>query len=1158
MVFRLCLMTVSATARNASSFFFCSRCHLSPRPFAARSCLSYHMLGAPSMKARVLGGYVEHMRALHPDAPLPAVYLADALLGDAEGLRAKMGDDAFFAMLGAGASDAASSGWGDLKAGWNAERYESAKEQGPQLASTEITDAGHTEYDALVSALIKNVFPAQRAIAAHHGTAMVSMGDGLSAISRHAKGLGYDGVVLFLDELILWLASISGEFARVKEETQELALLVESGNAVRPAPIVSFVARQRDLRDFIGESVPGSEQFSFVESLKWTDGRFSLITLEDRNLPEIAQKRLLRPVSEAARSEIDAAFDKTRKERKEVLETLLTRTGDPEMFRKVYPFSPAFMDALVAVSSVLQRERTALKILMILLSEQRESLELGGVVPVGDLWDVIADGDEPFSPALRSRFDQAKELYVRKLEPILEAKYELSPEQVRDLPRGDPAREKWRNDARLMKTLLLAALVTEVESLSDITAGKLAALNHGSIKTRVPGGETRAVLARVREWGGQVGEIKLTPAQDPNPVLSVHLAGVDTDAILEKAKNQDNESNRKQQVKTLLYAAFGIEPEDDLYGTQDYVTVWRGSKRRADVAFANVHDLIDDQLRSSGDVWKVVLDYPFDETGADEQADRDRLQRFRDNGEQSRTLCWLPSYLDAAAMADLGKLVRLEHVLRGDRFESFASELSLADRREAKQLLTNQRDQLRRRLTTLLERAYGVRPSEGSMDSGALGGPLESLDDSFSPRPPVAPTLGQALEGLVHQALASQYPAHPQLGEDEVKAGRVRKVRDEVLRAIADPNGRIEVERVLRADMKRIAEGLKLGEQGDGPFLLGRHWPDHFARLQAKEQADWSVRNLRRWVDVPAPMGLTTLLSDLIVLVFAAQTNRSFYFNGGAIPEPDLLKLDDNFDLREQTLPSADTWASAKDNADVLFGLGASPVCNAANMTKLVARLRELVPPLRDPANRIVGELTDRLSALEMDASAARLRTARSGRDLVERLALASDEKLVGVLAAAKPETSGEAVAAHLAKLSPVREALERTEWGLLESLREVSGPHGDAAQELHAELKEALEHDEYAIGLGPKLKSLTNRTAALFTRIAKESAKPPTPTPTPTPTPPPPAPKPAKGRRVVGRGSAQSVEAAAAKRELDRVRKALDEAEDGRLNIEWSVEGDE
>ena len=68
------------------------------------------------------------------------------------------------------------------------------------------------------------------------------------------------------------------------------------------------------------------------------------------------------------------------------------------------------MQTLIAVSSVLQRERTALKVMVQLLVDQRETLEVGGLIPVGDLFDVVAHGDEAFSPAMALHFDNAKKL----------------------------------------------------------------------------------------------------------------------------------------------------------------------------------------------------------------------------------------------------------------------------------------------------------------------------------------------------------------------------------------------------------------------------------------------------------------------------------------------------------------------------------------------------------------------------------------------------------------------------------------------------------------------------------------------------------------------------------------------------------------------------
>ncbi|MFE7229017.1 DUF6079 family protein, partial [Nocardioides sp. NPDC057577] len=42
----------------------------------------YHMLGAKALEQRVLGGYVHHVKKLHPDEPTPQVYRTDSLFAD--------------------------------------------------------------------------------------------------------------------------------------------------------------------------------------------------------------------------------------------------------------------------------------------------------------------------------------------------------------------------------------------------------------------------------------------------------------------------------------------------------------------------------------------------------------------------------------------------------------------------------------------------------------------------------------------------------------------------------------------------------------------------------------------------------------------------------------------------------------------------------------------------------------------------------------------------------------------------------------------------------------------------------------------------------------------------------------------------------------------
>ena len=112
----------------------------------------------------------------------------------------------------------------------------------------------------LIGDLVDAFFEAAREIAAAGGEGFVSLDEGLAIMSKHAQALGYDAIVLFLDELILWLASHAADLAFINREGQKVAKLVEAMTAERPIPIVSFIARQRDLRELVGEHLPGAEQ----------------------------------------------------------------------------------------------------------------------------------------------------------------------------------------------------------------------------------------------------------------------------------------------------------------------------------------------------------------------------------------------------------------------------------------------------------------------------------------------------------------------------------------------------------------------------------------------------------------------------------------------------------------------------------------------------------------------------------------------------------------------------------------------------------------------------------------------------------------------------------------------------------------------------------
>ncbi|MBF0632211.1 MAG: phage resistance protein [Magnetococcales bacterium] len=1101
----------------------------------------YHMIGAISMESAILGGFVQHVRKHHPKAGIPGVYQAEALFRDAVKLRESIGDYGFFPMLNGPSK--VDGEWGDLDVTWNPRQFDEALKQPP----------GGDLRTALVGDLVKNIFTAQTSLALAKEETHVPLEEGLTIISHFTRELGYDGLILFLDELILWLASHVADLKFVSSEIQKVIKLVESGGSQRPVPIISFVARQRDLRELVGEHMPGAQQLSFADTLKYWEGRFDIITLEDRNLPLIAERRVLKPRSEAARAQLQTAFETSTKVREEILSTLLTSNGDREMFRRVYPFSPALVQALVALSSVLQRERTALKVMIQLLVNQRETLELGQIVPVGDLYDAIADEAEPFTSEMRHHFENARKLYRQKLLPMLEKEHAVRAEDIPDLPVTDARRRAFLADDRLVKTLLLSALVPAVECFKNLNASRLTSLNHGNVRAPIPGQEVGIVLQKCRRWAGQVGEIKIGD-EPANPILSVQLTGVDIETILEKARGVDNPGSRAKKIRELLFAALGIPDSDSLFGVEVAHT-WRGTSRTMDVVFANIREMIDDAtLKAREDRWLFIIDFPFDLEGHSPADDMARINNFQARNNGTQTICWLPSFLSQAVQGELKKLVIMEHVLASDdRFRSFSDHLSEIERASARSLMDNQRSQLKQHVLNCLEGAYGIASAAPGTLDGAhnLADHFQSLDPTFQPRPPVGANLKDGFLHLVEQALGHQFPAHPQF-EAELKAANLKRVMDEVTLAIESSDGRVGVEKTQRLLMKQIANPLKLGEMHETHFVLGNHWKTHFERKIAGHSGPASVGNLRRWTDDPKPMGLPAMTQNLLILLFAKQTNRVF-MQHGAVVQPSLERIPDEAVLHQQTLPEQSAWERAVKRAGAIFGIAASPLCNATNVVDLAQKIQDQLTTHLDPCRRLVKALGERGQAFSLPGDAARKQSADSMLALLEKLRHADANTLVTILSEWEIPTSEERFGHGLKKASDVLTALNAADWVILEGAWGLTDERQAMAQANRAKVIGALSRDELVVPLGPVLREAKKEAVALLT-----PAKKPKPPVTPLIDPPIVIPPQPRGRRTFATVSRQGLARAEAKRVLKEIEQQLDKHPHAEMTIEVRIEGEE
>src|SRR5262249_48248828 len=211
-----------------------------------------------------------------------------------------------------------------------------------------------------------------------------------------------------------------------------------------------------------------------------------------------------------------------------------------------------------------------------------------------------------------------------------------------------------------------------------------------------------------------------------NPVISIQISGVDVDPIIAAAKAQDNAGNRRRAIREMLFETLAMQETNDFFTT--YVLPWRGSRREVEVVYDNVREMSDERLRGrGGDTWTVAIDIPFDDSPHTPNDDRARLQRFEG---VANTLAWLPSFLSDKAQADLGRMVVLDYLMRGENFEKCATHLSSVDRAQAKALLSNQLTVLKQRLRDCLRVAYGIdtQPRDAVQAPLDADSHFESLD----------------------------------------------------------------------------------------------------------------------------------------------------------------------------------------------------------------------------------------------------------------------------------------------------------------------------------------------------------------------------------------------------------------------------------------------
>jgi hypothetical protein len=1039
--------------------------------------LSFHMIGAQSLEEKIFSSYVAFVQAEHPDAPIPGLFADEKLFDDARRLLESLGDEKFFGALGG-----PKKGWGKVTLAWNRERFD-------ELSAS--TDPKQREL--LFSALAKSWFQASIAESRY-----VDLDSGLAILARHASELGYDGVTLFLDELILWLSHRASDSSWLHNEVQKMVKLVEAQESDRRIPIVSFIARQRDLAEMVGKIHTGAENARLHDSLNHWEGRYGTITLGDQNLPEIVEKRILRPKGSEQTAALEQAFETLRNAAGGAWNTLVGQQ-DASAFRRLYPFSPALVDAMVALSNSLQRERTAIKLLMEILVEHIPDLKVGEVVRVGDLFDVLAGGEDPADGLMRSRFNSAKHLYKHQFLPVIqETNGTVTKERCQRLRGGHPPRLgcsgcpelSCRKDNRLIKTLLIAALVPEIPALKDLTASRLAQLNHGTIKVMIPGTETAQVATLLRKWVSSTTIAQLHVGNESDPAVRVRLEGVDLKPILERYARSDNTGARQRVVREILFEALGIDKVSD--AGRDEKVDWRGTKRYGHVIFGNVRTMPPNLLRCAEEHdFRLIIDYPFDEEGKSPADDLQTVERFMET-ERSWSLVWLPHFFSASVNQLLGELVILEHILGDKTIQREAvKDLSLEDQSRALSDLDNLRAQKKARLHEVLAQAYGLKSAtDADIDSSCrVEQHLHVLTPGAAVPVGIAPNLAGAKEALACGLLDARYPRHP-IFTKPLSTQRVARLLEKFAELLTAEHKLIPADRELHGEMLGTLGELGIVRVTETSVQLVED-----KRLQALENRRLqlgverpTVGEVRHWLDEGRKMGLEIEAQDLVVRCYALWSRRTLELHGKPYEAKSPLHAEAT--LEKPELPEQTEWTQALSKASQCLGVTfAGRFLSPDNLGKLRALLLDRVEKKAAACAEVPGLLTRRNAELGVGSETDRLTTARSADQLCLSLRGKTGVEQVRALAEYEPRTGGTAVGQQIARAEATAELLrDDILFGVFSQLRaraeEVAG-----ATEVVEQACAALRQDEVIVALAERLRDLAKQAQRLLHPEPKTSS---------------------------------------------------------------------
>jgi hypothetical protein len=558
---------------------------------------------------------------------------------------------------------------------------------------------------------------------------------GLHRMGGHARDQGFDGIVLLIDELLLWLSEKSGpEFAK---EINDLNTIVDHSTGQRPAPVFVLAAVQRDLTEVYPDLV---DEAKIHEQIQHHAERFKpYVMLDDVELRHIVRERVLRPKDEAA---VAAAVAGLAARHQKTLDALMGH-ADAEYLEDVYPFHPALIEMLVDVTSLMQRERSALRLLYELLVVHHPDLPLGEFLPVGDAFDAIfPPAGVEASKKVELMQDVHRQFYTR-LAPAMK--------QMADDPSLQLNPERLRALSQVVKTVLLGEVSPRLRQ-GGLTVERLVQLNSADVEGATFRSKLLVTQSDLLALSQRVPDLQVA-GQDKNAIVRYTLGRVSLGEIIARARSKtDNLNQRFKVFYGALKAALGIEGlsgfEEGGRNEGDWELAWRKTRRRGKLKIGNVRELAYEDFDTPPGTFTVLVDYPWDEPGHTVDEDRHRAINVRKKKGQVHAVCWLPRHASADELNVVTELAAVRYLLTEAGRQELLDTTPPPDRAKVLEQAGIRQASLEGRLDALLKDLYVAH------------GEFFALINDVDPSRP-RETLRENLEHIATLIMDRRYPQHP-------------------------------------------------------------------------------------------------------------------------------------------------------------------------------------------------------------------------------------------------------------------------------------------------------------------------------------------------------------------------------------------------------------